>query len=843
MKPYCFLLLPFVYFSSYAQWQWSNPKPSGYINHSVIFTDAQNGFIINSNGDLLRTTDQGNSWHIQQNIQFGRTLMYKDSTLVVTSFASVYVSKDMGQTWEKHTIDRPEYLDAQIISRDTIFVSTVFPNSTYLFLSADRGNTWQQTNPGIMIKSLWMFNSKEGFAAGYNYIYKTNDGGHTWTIPDSSAPGGSNAIKFRDRNNGFVFGQGHLWRTIDGGLHWGASPSQVGSPIDAIEFIDANTVIAVGDYGIMLRSTDNGVTWPGVPVDQVYAYDLYSVCFIDQNVGFAVGHRGRILKTINSGLTWTQYAPTYIDMNALDFITDSIGFAATWYNIYKTTNGGVDWEELNYTVSERIQYMHFFNKDTGLILTETPVRIFKTYNGGANWQEINLNNLYNDDILGVFFLNKTVYLSTGGSLGNKILKSVNAGDTWIQQSIRTSNSIGDISFADEKTGYGTSGYYVYKTIDSAKTWTQLNMFPVQLLRSLWFVDDSVGYAVGDQTYITKTSDGGNTWTQLRIDATNTNIPGDLKQIKFFNEKIGYVISGRNIYVTASGGNKWVPHGTLAYELSGIEIPPDSNVFVYGIYGDILKKSIRSHQVDNLSIDSSTGCTSHFSATVTAILSSADSIWFQYGASGYDKQLAATPFTIIDTSLTVNAYPTGLTQHTSYKVRLKLHYDGNYYYSDSSGFSTLTLETPEITLRGGTLYSSLTSDNQWYLNDVPIPGATQSSYTPTQAGSYTVRTNTAGCSSDVSLPFSFVITGINDPLLSRAINIFPNPVTNTLNIQNNDLKKLKIKIFNTLGVEVSEQLTSKKENMIDMRRLPQGSYMVNITDTKTSKSIQRLVIKL
>jgi len=94
-----------------------------------------------------------------------------------------------------------------------------------------------------------------------------------------------------------------------------------------------------------------------------------------------------------------------------------------------------------------------------------------------------------------------------------------------------------------------------------------------------------------------------------------------------------------------------------------------------------------------------------------------------------------------------------------------------------------------------------------------------------------------------LPFSFVLTGINDPLLSGAINIFPNPVTNTLNIQNNDLKKLKIRIFNPLGVEISEQLTSKKENMIDMRRLPQGSYLVNITDTKTSKSIQKLVIKL
>lgn len=81
------------------------------------------------------------------------------------------------------------------------------------------------------------------------------------------------------------------------------------------------------------------------------------------------------------------------------------------------------------------------------------------------------------------------------------------------------------------------------------------------------------------------------------------------------------------------------------------------------------------------------------------------------------------------------------------------------------------------------------------------------------------------------------------MLSRGINIFPNPVTNILNILNNDSRKLKIELFNTVGAEVSEQLTSKKENTIDMRYFPQGTYLVNIIDANTSKSIQKLVIKL
>ena len=837
-----FFFLSFC-FTSNAQWQWSSPKPSGYINNSIAFTDAQNGFIVNSNGDILRTHDQGVSWHFQQNFPFAHAITFKDSTLAVAAFASVYISKDLGQSWEKHTLNQPESFGVQVISRDTLFASSVFPdNPTHGFLSTDRGTTWQPINPNIIIKSAWMFNSKEGLASSYGGMYKTTNGGLTWNI-DTTAPALANCIRFRSRANGFTFGQGHFWTTVDSGSHWVASVSPIASEISSIEIVDNNILVASANDGLIYRSTDNGVTWTGLSTGPADAYHLYAACFVNSNIGFVVGHRGRILKTTDGGITWNQYAPTYVDMDALHFINDSTGLAATWNNIYKTTNSGTDWVELSQILPGRIKYIHFFNKDTAIVMSDPPLTIYKTYNGGTSWQPINLNVLYTDEILGAFFIDKTIYLSTGGAYGNQILRSRNAGDTWTLQTNQSNVSIGNLYFIDEKTGYGVYGYSVYKTIDSAKTWNQLTMIPVQILRNLWFTESTTGFAVGDQSYITKTSDSGHTWNQIYIDPTNGNVPGDLKQIKFFNKKIGYVISGRNLYVTASGGNNWVLHGILPWNLSGIEMSSDSSLYVYGIYGSILKKKIRSYQVDNLRIDSSTGCTTHFSATVTAILCSADSIWFQYGTSGYDKQIAATPFTISDSSLTVDARLTGLTQHTSYKVRVKLYVNGNYYYSDSSGFSTLTLPTPEITLRGGTLYSSSASDNQWYLNNVPIAGATQASYTPAEAGSYTVMTNTGGCASDTSLPFSFVVTGINDPVLQRSVSIYPNPVTNTLNIQNNELKKIKIKIFNTLGVEVSEQLTSQKENFIDMRRLPHGTYLVSITDAKTLASIQKIVIKL
>src|SRR5262249_6826909 len=98
---FSFLLFPST---SDAQWQWSNPKPSGYINRAVVFIDAQNGYIVNTNGDLLHTDDQGISWHIQQNFPFANRIAYKDSTLAISTFASVYISEDLGKTWKIHSI-------------------------------------------------------------------------------------------------------------------------------------------------------------------------------------------------------------------------------------------------------------------------------------------------------------------------------------------------------------------------------------------------------------------------------------------------------------------------------------------------------------------------------------------------------------------------------------------------------------------------------------------------------------------------------------------------------------------------------------------------------------------
>jgi gliding motility-associated-like protein/uncharacterized repeat protein (TIGR01451 family) len=83
-------------------------------------------------------------------------------------------------------------------------------------------------------------------------------------------------------------------------------------------------------------------------------------------------------------------------------------------------------------------------------------------------------------------------------------------------------------------------------------------------------------------------------------------------------------------------------------------------------------------------------------------------------------------------------------------------------SPVSGVTTVTVnpvpELPVITPDGGTtfcaggsvkLISSAPSGNQWYRNNVIIPGATGSEYVAEESGDYTVKVTLTGCSSPVS----------------------------------------------------------------------------------------------
>lgn len=141
------------------------------------------------------------------------------------------------------------------------------------------------------------------------------------------------------------------------------------------------------------------------------------------------------------------------------------------------------------------------------------------------------------------------------------------------------------------------------------------------------------------------------------------------------------------------------------------------------------------------------------------------------------------------------------------------------------------ETPVITREGNLLVSGEGVSYQWYLNGIPIPGATEKTFTPSAAGRYKVKiTDNSGCESKLSA--AAVITDpawIADTQPGELI-ISPNPTSGLvkLNLPTGDYS---IRVFNFLGVEV---MNAKNYGTIDLSTFENGIYYiaVNAGDVQT-----------
>jgi len=72
---------------------------------------------------------------------------------------------------------------------------------------------------------------------------------------------------------------------------------------------------------------------------------LFSIHFVNENLGFVVGYGGIMLRTTNGGMTWTETTFTgsageTLNFKDVYFVNESVGYIVGLNGIiFKTTNG------------------------------------------------------------------------------------------------------------------------------------------------------------------------------------------------------------------------------------------------------------------------------------------------------------------------------------------------------------------------------------------------------------------------------------------------------------------------------------------------------------------------
>ncbi len=240
--------------------------------------------------------------------------------------------------------------------------------------TTDAGATWTRRVPTtVTLRGVWFTSALEGWAVGHaGTVLHTLDSGATWTQVTSVASSENlTSVTFASRDTGWVVGAGGLiLSTVDRGLNWRRT-LRGGMTINSVGFSGTKDGWAVGDNGIVLGTHDRGVTWFTAPyltsqplkglwrldAERAVAvgemgvvlrtsatpdsvawelgnagslYQLEGVCLVDTLTGFAVGVNttGAVLRTSDAGASWTpQVSNSPFRLRAVFFLDARRGWA------------------------------------------------------------------------------------------------------------------------------------------------------------------------------------------------------------------------------------------------------------------------------------------------------------------------------------------------------------------------------------------------------------------------------------------------------------------------------------------------------------------------------------
>lgn len=255
-------------------------------------------------------------------------------------------------------------------------------------------------------------------------IYKTSDGGNTWTTQLSQPNTSFRCIGFASPTKGWAgnLGTGRwsptvdtlpLYSTNDGGATWQAVLNIAGTlpkGICGINVVNDTVVYAVGRVGgpaFLMKTINGGISWQSIDMNSL-AFQLVDCKFFSADTGIVVG-----------GFP----GPTYNDSK---------------YRILYTTDGGINWQTVA-SGSDLYQLCwksYFVNRMVGYVSVESDLSndslpVLKTTDGGLTWQEkifsihpVSFNQ-------GIGFINDTV--GWCGGFGNDLKMTTDGGDTWTSQ--------------------------------------------------------------------------------------------------------------------------------------------------------------------------------------------------------------------------------------------------------------------------------------------------------------------------------------------------------------------------------------------------------------------------
>lgn len=419
--------------------------------------------------------------------------------------------------------------------------------------------------------------------------------GWSWGAPSPQGEG-LNAVAF-DGATGFAVGDfGTVVSSADDGATWTGLPSGTFQDLSVVQELSPRVVIVGGGCAVR-ESINGGASFADVPInasEDSCQTNVASLSFLDQNTGYVELRDGSILFTSDAGQTVQSLTPAPVGSgqgNDLEFVSPTTGFAVSGEGgrglIERTTDSANSWTEVG-SSANGLNAITFVNPSTAFAVGNSDT-VLESTDGGSTWKAqplalpagagpFNLEHISCSSVT-------TCLITTAD--GKELIRTTDGAQTGTIVN-PSSQVLQDVAFATgtNVVGVGQNGATVLSS-DAGQTFT--SVYSSRFSFAFWS-SDGVGlraggsagnaYSTGAGGQIAATTNGGASWSILRVPTSST-----IDDIAFPTASTGYALDdGGFLHKTSNGGHSWASLDTGVSNPSALAAPGTNTVLLIGTHG-------------------------------------------------------------------------------------------------------------------------------------------------------------------------------------------------------------------------------------------------------------------
>ncbi|MFC2132087.1 T9SS type A sorting domain-containing protein, partial [Bacteroidota bacterium] len=793
---------------------------------------------------------------------------------LATHSDGVFFSSDHGENWQS--------MNDNILKSATSVNDIFVDNNGDIFITTDSlgilrkktEGSWDAVNSGfsghLRFKSFMKID--EGvFLSGSlgKAIFKTTNYGESWVNYNIGLLSNENVNTIIQVKNIIFIGTDRgIFKSTDKGKKWVFVKDGIGS-VNKMHYIqERDMVFAVTSKGIF-NSVNSGYNWNSL--NNGLKNEVNALSIIEHNDTLYVGTKNGLLFTTFELFEWktTNNQPSAKNIQTLSSISGDL-FIGSDFSLFKKS----DDDFINVNKGLGVRSINCFINDESGVYAATDMGVYKTTNNGYSW--IQLNKGFSD----VYEINTLVISKSNiilaGSNGDGLYYSTDNGLNWLKNTNSNLTSIRISKLIMDSTGVvyaGTRGDGVFTSNDNGESWHK--MFGGDIENS-----DVLSLIVAKNNYLFAGTTNNGLYRKAPFDdwRVSTDIGAGVSNITSLEYKAdkqsGLEMEGVIFAATNLGVYKTRDNGTIWNKTSGSLLSQARVLFVNN--GDTLFAGLKNVNGVFTSIDNGENWERYYDNSgihlfpVTTFDDSQNGFTYAGTRNGgcfrtinsASGQVPLTPeVTVIGETSFCDGYFCVLDagegfQDYSWSDGVTSRFDtvwtqGHYWFQfkDPLGIvvfsDTIFVEVfpkppkPSVFFNGKVLFCAKEADKyQWFQDGELINGATERNFEPIENGWYKCEiTSEFGCI-NISDDYRIDLVDVEELIFSEKIRIYPNPSDGEFYVipDKNMIGFYDVNIVNSLGEIIftkSIEIQMDTPFQVNLSNSSTGLYYINIKNGQYS----------